>query len=141
MNWGTKLTIGMILFMAFIVTLVFMMLGPHKADSLIETDYYEKGQMFDLDYNAKQRAKADEMLPVIVADAEGLKLNFPAPVSYQVTLRRLSDAALDKNYRSNSAQKSLIIPAGELKSGSWLLRIQYNAKGKDYLFQDKVIIP
>ncbi len=141
MNWGTKLTIGMILFMVFIVTLVFRMLGPHKADSLIEADYYERGQNFDADYNAKQQAKADSMLPVVLASADGLSVSFPAPVTYKASLRRLSNAAMDKNFTSDSVQTGFIIPHKELKVGSWLLRIQYQANGKDYLFQEKIVLP
>lgn len=141
MNWGTKLTIGMILFMAFIVTLVFMMLGPHKADSLIETDYYEKGQTFDADYNAKHQAVKDSMLPDVSADETGLSVKFPAPVMYNASLRHLSDAAMDKQVKSDSAILNLIIPHHQLKPGSWLLRIQYQVNSKNYLFQEKILVP
>ncbi len=141
MNWGTKLTIGMVLFMAFIVTLVFMMLGPHKADSLIDSDYYEKGQTFDADYNARHLAISDNMQANVRTDAAGLTVNFPVPVTYKLSVRRLSDAAMDKEIKSDSAVLKLVIPKDRLKSGSWLLRIQYQANSKDYLFQEKIILP
>ncbi|SKB29785.1 FixH family protein [Daejeonella lutea] len=141
MNWGTKLTIGMVLFMTFIVTLVVMMLGPHKADSLIENDYYEKGQTFDADYNAKHLAITDKMQPTVSTDAAGVTANFPVPVTYKVSVRRLSDAGMDKEFESDLAVLKLVIPQNQLKSGSWLLRIQYQANGKNYLFQEKIVLP
>lgn len=141
MNWGTKLTIGMILFMAFIFTLVFMMLGPHKADTLIDVDYYEKGQTFDIDYNSRKRAAADNMLPLITINGQNLSVGFPTASTYKISLRRLADAALDRTFNSDSARTSFNITPGELKSGSWLLRIEYQANQKAYLYQDKITIP
>ncbi len=140
MNWGTKLTIGMLLFMGFIVTLVILMAGPHKADSLIENDYYEKGQAFDLDYNAKQAAKEDGMIPIIQTNSKGLSISFPSAVTYDMMFRRLSDSKLDKSFRTDSATKEVFIKGNELRSGSWLLRIQYKAGGKNYLYQNKILL-
>ncbi|MBC7759176.1 MAG: FixH family protein, partial [Phormidesmis sp. FL-bin-119] len=74
MNWGTKLTIGMVLFMGFIIILVILMIKPHKADSLIDNDYYEKGQTYDTDYNARRDAKNDDMLPTVKAEKNGLSI-------------------------------------------------------------------
>jgi len=141
MNWGTKLTIGMILFMGFIVTLVALMIKPHETDSLIENDYYEKGQTFDLDYNASRNASQDQMLPLIQTDEIGVSILFPRAVTYKILLRSLADSNFDKTIKGDSARKEVFIPANELKSGSWLLRIQYNAGQKDYLYQNKILIP
>lgn len=46
MNWGTKLIIGMALFMAFIIGLAVFMLNSN-ADPLVDKDYYEKGLKYD----------------------------------------------------------------------------------------------
>lgn len=141
MNWGTKLTIGMLLFMGFIVTLVTLMIKPHKADSLIENDYYEKGQTYDRDYNASQNASTDRMIPVIKTDDQNVSFNFPAPVSYEILFRRLADAKMDRTFESDSAQTTVLVPRADLKSGSWLLRIEYKANQKEYLYQDKILLP
>lgn len=141
MNWGTKLIIGMILFMAFIVTLVTLMIKPHKADSLIETDYYEKGQTFDRDYNAGRDAIEDKMIPLIKTDHKGVVILFPAPVNYTVFLRNLADSDQDKIFKSDSSRNELLIPGKDLKPGSWLLRIDYKAGSKEYFYQDKILLP
>lgn len=141
MNWGTKLTIGMVLFMGFIVTLVTLMIKPHKTDALIETDYYEKGQTFDRDYSAGRDAIQDQMIPVVQANDKGVSIVFPNPVNYEIQLRNLANSSLDRAYKSESALKQVFIPGNELKSGSWLLRIQYQAGDKEYLYQNKILLP
>lgn len=141
MNWGTKLTIGMVLFMGFIITLVVLMIKPHKADSLIEDNYYEKGQTYDLDYNARRDARNDNMLPIVRPGKNALSITFPKPVSYTITFRRLSDSHFDKSYQSDSARGEINIPNTDLPSGSWLLRIEYKGEERNYLYQDKILMP
>ncbi len=141
MNWGTKLIIGMVLFMGFIVILVILMLKPHKADSLIDNNYYEKGQTFDIDYNARRAAKDDNMLPVIQPGENEISISFPKSVRYQITFRRLSDAQFDKTYKSDAAKTVVLLPRADLPSGSWLLRIEYNMAERNYLYQEKILLP
>ena len=141
MNWGTKLTIGMVLFMGFILILVILMIKPHKADSLIDNDYYEKGQTYDTDYNARRDAKNDDMLPTVKAEKNGLSISFPKPVVYEILLRRLADSHFDKAYKSDSTKSTVIIPFTDLPSGSWLVRIEYKLGQRDYLYQDKILLP
>jgi nitrogen fixation protein FixH len=141
MNWGTKLTIGLSLFMGFIVTLVVLMIAPHKADALIETDYYERGQAYDTDYNQKEAAKQDGMIPIVDAGGKGLTVRFAKPVTYELELRRLSDSKFDKSFKDDSATNLIFIPAQELESGSWLLRIRYQVGGEPYFYQNKILLP
>lgn len=117
------------------------MIKPHKADSLIDTDYYEKGQTYDIDYNARRAAKDDNMLPAIQPGENELSIGFPKPVNYQISFRRLSDARFDKSYKSDSASAVVIIPRADLPSGSWLLRIEYKLGARNYLYQDKILLP
>lgn len=131
----------MLLFMGFIVTLVTLMIKPHNADSLIETDYYERGQLFDRDYNARENAEADNMIPTIQADDKMVSISFPAPVSYKILFRRLADSKFDRNFDGDTAQAKVIIHRKDLKRGSWLLRVEYGANQKDYLYQEKILLP
>ena len=141
MNWGTKLTIGMVLFMGFIIILVTLMIKPHNADSLIDNDYYEKGQTYDTDYNARRDAKNDNMLPAVKAGKNGLSISFPKPVSYEISLRHLADSHFDRAYKSDSTKATVIIPSTDLPSGSWLVRIEYKLGQRDYLYQNKILLP
>lgn len=141
MNWGTKLTLGMILFMGFIITLVILMIKPHKADSLIEADYYEKGQSFDRDYDAVQNANLDSIVPMIRVDNSGISITFRAAVTYKILLRSLADASMDKTIYGSQAKKEIQISSNELSRGSWLLRVDYYVGQRSYLYQNKILIP
>jgi nitrogen fixation protein FixH len=141
MNWGTKLTIGLSLFMGFIVTLVVLMIAPHKADALIETDYYERGQAYDTDYNQKKAANEDGMTPVVEAGNKGLTVSFAKAVTYQLELRRLSDSRFDKSFKDDKAITRIFIPSRDLESGSWLLRIRYQVNSEPYFYQNKILLP
>ena len=141
MNWGTKLIIGMVLFMGFIATLVTFMIINNDKDALIEKDYYEKGQNYDLDYKAMQDARDDKIIPIITTDEKGITILFPVAVAYEMLWRRLSDPNLDRAFKSDIPEAEVFIPLNDLKSGSWLLRIQYKTNEKKYLYQNKIMIP
>ncbi|WP_256004617.1 MULTISPECIES: FixH family protein [Pedobacter] len=53
MNWGSKIIIGMALFMSFIILLGIMMVRS-TPDPLVDEDYYEKGLNYDQELRVKQ---------------------------------------------------------------------------------------
>lgn len=60
MNWGTKLVIGMLTFMSFIVVLGILMFRS-TPDPLVDEDYYEKGLNYDLEMKRMEKLKADSI--------------------------------------------------------------------------------
>ncbi|MDF3078947.1 MAG: nitrogen fixation protein FixH [Sphingobacteriaceae bacterium] len=142
MNWGKKLIIGMVLFMIFIVSLGAIMIMRNGDDALIENDYYEKGQNFNKDYQLKQNAIDDEVIPAIVVNEYGIIITFPVPVKYQMLFRRPSDYHMDKMMNGfTDEDRKVQIAKGQLEPGRWMMRIQYTAKGKDYLFETEIEMP
>jgi hypothetical protein len=142
MNWGKKLIIGMVLFMIFIATLGAIMIMKGSDDSLIEKDYYEKGQAFDKDYNAKQRAIDDLVIPSININDLGLTITFPVPVSYTLICRRPSDKDLDRTFEGfTDEDRNIQILKTELEPGPWLIRMEYSANDKNYLFETEINMP
>ena len=82
-NWGTGITIGMILFMGFIITLSVKMIGS-KVD-LVTKDYYEQGIEFEEHLNQVKAANAFSQ-PVTVAvnySAAQVQITLPAEFSNQ----------------------------------------------------------
>lgn len=142
MNWGKKLIIGMALFMTFIVSLGAIMIMRNDNDALIEKDYYEKGITYDKDYEAKQAAIDDMVVPAIHTSAWGVTITFPVPVKYQLICRRPSDYHMDKTFNGfTDEDRNIQIPKGMLQAGPWLLRIQYSTEDKNYLFEGEIIMP
>lgn len=142
MNWGKKLMIGMGLFMVFIACLGAIMIMKGDDDALIEKDYYEKGQAFDKDYNKKQRAIDDMVIPSIHTNEFGVTITFPVLVKYKILCRRMSDSQMDKIFEgSTNEERSIQIQKGELEPGPWLLRMDYTTDGKNYLFEGEIDMP
>ncbi|MFM6953710.1 MAG: FixH family protein [Sphingobacteriaceae bacterium] len=139
MNWGTKLVIGMLVFMAFIVGLALLMMTS-KSDDLIENDYYQKGLEYTKEYNSQKAVQADGVLPSIQLDSlGGLRVRFTQVASYSVTFKRLSNGKLDKVL---SGTDSVITMApGQLVAGLWLLRLTYKINNKNYSLNRELVVP
>lgn len=142
MNWGMKLITGMALFMLFIATLVTVMISRSGRDTLIEEDYYERGQSYDNDYNAKQNAVYDETVPDIMVNKNGVRITFPLAVNYELAFRRFSDRRMDRSYRGNvSKDQPVSISADTLQPGPWQLLVRYTNGAREYLYEKELIIP
>jgi hypothetical protein len=139
-NWGTKLVIGMVSFMTFIVILAVMMFNS-KPDALVDNDYYEKGLNYDADYNRKERVKTDDAAPVVQVLPAEILLTFKAAAEGKVKIVRPSDKRMDKviNFKTDAAYKAAI-PAKEIAAGRWKLIITWNSAGKSYLDEQEVMI-
>jgi len=140
MNWGTKLILGMASFMLFIVALVLIMFNSKK-DALVDTDYYEKGINYNKVYNRKEQTKTDHATPEISANKDMIIIRFSAPAKGRAALMRTSDKALDQSlpFESNM-NNQVIIPAGQLKQGSWRLILEWESDDKSYLYEQEIIL-
>ena len=141
MNWGTKLMIGMGLFMAFIVVLVYKMVTSPE-DAMIDKNYYEKGQAYDTVYNAKQRAIQEGMVPKIEVNQNGLSIVFSQPADYKLICKRPSDSKLDRQFEGKLAEDfTIYIPKEDLKAGPWKINLEYTINGRNYLVEREITMP
>lgn len=142
MNWGTKISIGLGLFMAFIVGMGIKMILSNS-DDLVESDYYEKGLAYNQDFKEQQDAVRDSVIPEIAASDKGLSIQFDKPASYTLVCKRPSDVKLDKYFSGelNNQNESLFIPKEELRSGVWQIGLEFTIKGKKYLVERKIMMP
>lgn len=128
--------------MAFIVTLGTMMILRNGEDSLVEQNYYEKGQNYNIEFQKRQQAQDDSVVPEVTTVDAGLTITFPVSVKYYLICRRPSDATMDKKLTGSTASDGIIaIPPGTLQAGPWSLRIEYSVQDKQYLFEDEIVIP
>ena len=142
MNWGTKLVLGMAIFMSFIIGMVVYMFKHHGNDALVEEDYYEKGINYDKEYDAKSNTLNDEATPEIKQSQSQLIIQLKDAADYQLTLMRPS--AKEKDVKSNGKtigdENLIIIEAGSLDKGLWSLKLEWRSNGKDYLFTKDITI-
>ncbi|RYG09282.1 MAG: nitrogen fixation protein FixH [Chitinophagaceae bacterium] len=142
MNWGTKLVLGMALFMSFIIGMVVYMFKQHGNDALVEDDYYEKGINYDEEYNAKANTLNDDATPTIKLSKSQLILQLKNAADYQLTLMRPSAAAKDVKSRGKTVGDSnlIIVDATKLDKGMWSLKLEWKANGKNYQFKKDITI-
>lgn len=93
MNWGYKLVIGMLLFMAFIVTLAVRMMSQHV--DLVTDHYYEAGIHYDVDHAARQAAQLPGASFRAEKHEDGIQLVFPKGADGTVWLYRASNSLQD----------------------------------------------
>lgn len=142
MNWGTKIVIGMGIFMLFIAGMVFSMISHSGGDSLIEKDYYEKGLNYDEKYQQQTDALNDEVIPEITARKDALVITFKQPAEFNLSCKRLSDAKADRSFAGRTESGNMIVvPASELLPGPWRIYLQFNINGKNYQVEREVIMP
>ena len=142
MNWGTKLVIGMVLFMGFIVFLGTRMIISGSDDALVDKNYYEKGLAYSVDYNKKQRALQDSVVPDVYVSPLGLTLSFPVPVQFKLTLKRLDNENMDLVFDGHTDEERCVeVPAEQLAKGTWFLSIEYSKDEEHYLFETEIVMP
>jgi hypothetical protein len=141
MNWGTKLIIGMLSFMTFIVVLGILMLKS-DSDTLVESDYYEKGLNYDEEYAAKTQVGKDQASPQIRITPENISIVFQTAAKGMVKLSRNDSKASDTTIRFITNTGMLILNSGKLTEGQWHMITSWeNQEGTKYLKDEEVFLP
>lgn len=140
MNWGTKLMIGMICFMSFIVVLGVLMFNS-KDDALVDKDYYEKGLDYDKDYNRKEQVKTDNATPGISVSETELIISFKAGAEGELRLMRNEDQRMDKKaVLKTDLANQVRFPLKGLAKGQWRIVLSWVSGGKAYLNEQEIRI-
>lgn len=140
MNWGTKLMIGMGLFMSFIIVLAVLMFNS-KADALVDNDYYEKGLNYDQEYNSKEQVIKDNARPEVKISSDLITIVFKDHASGSVRMMHNSDKKLDKRFAlETDVHNKFHIPIGIGAKGRWKLTINWVSNGNAYLDEQEIIV-
>lgn len=140
MNWGTKLTIAMLSFMAFIITLGTMMMRS-KSDALVDTDYYEKGIRYNEVYTKKENVKRDHAAPVILVQGDSLLVSFKQDASGTIKLVRSADKRMDVNLKlQTDSRHQFRIPVKTRAKGSWKIIADWTSGAKAYTYEQEVML-
>lgn len=143
-NWGTSIVIAFVLFIAFIMYFVYRMNTDVNADhELVTEDYYEKeleyqneidSQKAAIEYGAKLEIKKEE---------DGVYVVFPKnyeikEVTGKVSLYRPSNRHLDFDLPISLSNTHLLIPDNRLVGGRWDITVEWEYKGKSFLYKEKI---
>lgn len=142
MNWGTKIVLGMVAFMLFIVAMVVYMFSIHGKDALVDEDYYEKGINYNQEYNARQQMIDDKAEPVITINDSQLIIRLKDSASYELKLMRPALAKDDIKTKGNTIGDANLILLNHkgMYKGLWFLELKWNSKNKAYLFKKNITL-
>lgn len=142
MNWGTKIVMGMVTFMLFIVGMVIYMFFVHGRDALIEENYYEKGINYNEEYNAKLNTINDNAQPTIQINKQQIIISLKDNASYKLVLMRAANNADDLKLEGNTigASNLILIDKNKMGKGLWFLNLQWHSGNKEYQFKKNLML-
>lgn len=143
-HWGTKLLVGMILFMLLLLTFVF--LSVRQEFDLVEKDYYPKA----LEYQEKidKTNNAENLNEKLTVENKGefIWVSFPSvfspeDIKGQVVFYRPSgkkdDVAFEIKPDSNGVQ---LFSVESMLRGKYIIKIDYFVGGTGYYQEETVLI-
>ena len=141
-NWGTKLLIGMLLFMALMIG--FMVSTFMQDINLVEKDYYNKELKYQEQINKESNTRQLEEKISIENINDHLIIAFPDEfitdsIKGEILLYRPSNSKLDiKIPIELNNENTISIPTQNLIKGKYEVKIDYEYLGKPY-FQKKTV--
>ena len=142
MNWGVKIVLGMVTFMLFIIVMVCYMFYVHGRDALIEDDYYEQGINYNDEFNATRQMLNANAEPEINISARQIIIKLKDSADYNLNLKRASNNTDDKKINGSTVGSSnlILVERVGLPTGLWFLKLQWKAKGKDFMFKKNITL-
>jgi hypothetical protein len=142
MNWGTKIIIGMSIFIVFILAMGAKMIMSNQNDDLVDKDYYEKGLTYSEEYDKKVSAARDGVIPTIEGSEQGISVTFVSIAKYRIDCKYVSDSESDRVFKGQTGDNYTVdIPMEHLRRGAWRVKIEYVSNAKEYQFEQEIVMP
>lgn len=144
-SWGTGIVLAFVGFIAFIMYFIVSMNIDDKYDhDLVSDDYYGDELKYQGDIDKLKNANTLNKNISYERTAEGLKINFPEDIDYKeitgnMFLYRPSNKQLDFETAISLSNPYLLIPDKRLVDGRWNIKIDWQYKGKSYLFKESIV--
>lgn len=139
-NWGHGITIFIVLFMAFIVTLVVKTFN-HNAD-LVQDDFYEQEVLFDGKKESISNYKNLDFKVEINQIPEGVQIKFPEGYKVDngtIQFYKADNMSHDKNYDLKlDTSYCHTLPYEDFVVGRYEVNIKWSVDGKAYLHQSDI---
>ncbi|SEQ56670.1 FixH protein [Hyunsoonleella jejuensis] len=144
-SWGTGIVLAFVGFIAFIMYFIVSMNVDDKYDhDLVSEDYYGEELKYQKDIDKLKNAKSLVTNISHERTEDGLKINFPEDIDYKeitgkMFLYRPSNKQLDFETAISLSNPYLLIPDKRLVDGRWNIKIDWQYKGKSYLFKESIV--
>ena len=143
MNWGKWIVVAFILFVAFIGTMLTIMM--RQDIGLVTKNYYAEDLAFQNQLERKQNTEQLELKPVVtIEQGQVMKVYFPA-VSFvesgEVKLIRPSSEKLDQQVKLQASADSVqVFNLNPLTPGPYRVKLQWKAEGKEFYLEKLIVI-
>lgn len=142
MNWGKKITLVYISFVALMITMVTMAMKQRL--DLVSDDYY----LEELKYQDRiDRITATNQLNsrvIMELESENIKISFPqeleGKISGKIHLYCASDARNDKIFDFETQNNSHLISKEGIQKGSYTLKLEFNSGSNEYYTEETITI-
>ncbi len=139
MNWGKWLIVVMTVFIAFIVTLVTILISQDV--DLVNDNYYKSEQVYQLEIDALKNGLTKDKFEVSEVSNQ-LVFNFidsSGVDSIKVNFWRPNNGALDRSFLLTDA-KPFLIPISDLVKGNYTIRCQFWKDSETYVQEEAITI-
>jgi hypothetical protein len=143
-NWGTGIVIAFIGFISFIMYFIITMnIDDKYSHDLVTEDYYAEELTYQNDIDKLKNTKALSENITYKKTSEGMIIQFPKNIDFKnisgkVFLYRPSNKQLDFDTAISLSKPYLLIPDNRLVDGRWNIKIDWQYKGKQYLFKESI---
>jgi hypothetical protein len=141
-NWGTGIVLAFIGFISFIMYFIITMnVDKDFEHELVTEDYYAEELAYQSDIDKLNNANTLEENISYEKTDMGLTIKFPKTLEFEnitgkVFLYRPSNKQLDFETAISLSDTHLLIPDKRLVDGRWNIKIDWQYKGKSYLFKE-----
>jgi len=144
MNWGHGITIAIISFMTFILSILYF--NMPKSSDLVVDNYYEVGINFEERIQAIRNSKGLKDKVIISKTEDMLSITFPKEVVMDsiveglIHLYRPDNGNLDKHFPFVKTTNNVInIPLEKVVKGNYSLLLSWKTRANDF-YIDKGIV-
>lgn len=134
-NWGTKLTIAIIMFMSLIIG--FGIASFQNDINLVEKDYYPKGQVYQTRINSINNAVSQRENFEILQNESDVSLTLPSIKADTASIYffRPSNTKLDRVFDISKGDTIYSFDKNTFSHGKYILKVYWEVNKTSYYFE------
>ncbi len=141
MNWGTRIIIMYVGFVALIITLV--VVSMRQQVDLVTPDYYAKELKYQSNIDKSNNHNELKSALKCTVQTDNIVIDFPDEhktqnISGEVLVYKPSDAKSDKLISIEATNGKMLIPISVFTKGMYKVKVDWQVNGKEY-FSEQVI--
>ena len=141
MNWGKGITVGIVLFMLFILSFVFRAF-KHDADLVVD-DYYEQEANFEKNRESKNNYDQLGSSIEVIKEENGICFYFPDDVQTtspgSIKFYRPDSKSMDRSFELEiDTEHRQCLAYDNFFEGYYEITVAWNSNSKDYIFKDDI---